>query len=236
MQLFQLNPSVEKRTIDKKYLRYVDQIVFLAKNTKSVRLQNTLWQLQNAHSQQTGGVNRIMVVGPHGKQHVATRRQPFHPHSHIHTHTHTHTHTLMHRHRGSVNERDIYCTERENRYLHKGLHLVSLRWRWWGEGWPVNMKRYTHYLSVWGWQHTDVMRHTHHHSGAKWTDAMGTVGESPWGWDCVCRCVCVCACVCVCVCVCRGGCWERCEDWEWGLGQRDRCLLTATARRPAVNS
>lgn len=72
---------------------------------------------------QTGRVNRIMDVGPHGKQHVATRRRPFHPH----THAHKHTNTLMHQHRGSVNERDVYCTERENRYLHKGLHLVSLR-------------------------------------------------------------------------------------------------------------
>lgn len=74
--------------------------------------------LQNEHSPQTGRVNRIMDVGPHGKQHVATRR--------MHTHTHTHTTELM-RHRGSVNERYILYRERENRYLHKGLHLVSLR-------------------------------------------------------------------------------------------------------------
>lgn len=53
----------------------------------------------------------------------------------------------MHGHIGSVNERGLYCTDSENRYLHKGLHLVSLRWQWWGEGWPVNMKRYT--LSQW---------------------------------------------------------------------------------------
>lgn len=134
---------------------------------------------------------------------------------------HAHARALMYRHRRSANESDIYCTqrgsvrererggerERENRYLHKALHLVSLRWRWWGEGWPVNMKRYTHYLSVWAWQHRDIMRCARHHLGAKWTDAMGTVGESPWGWD-----------------------------WEWGLGQRDHRLLTATVRRPAVTS
>lgn len=79
---------------------------------------------------------------------------------------------------------------------------MSLHWRWWGEGWPVNMKRYTHYLSVRGWQHTGIMRYTHYHSGAKWTDAMGTVGESPWDLD-----------------------------WEWGPGPGDHRLLTTAARQ-----
>lgn len=36
---------------------------------------------------------------------------------------------------------------------------------------------------------------------------MGTVSRAPWG-----------------------------RDWEWGLGQRDCCLLTATVRSPAVTS
>lgn len=95
-------------------------------------------QLQNAQSQQTGRVNRKMDVGPHGKQHVAARRRPFHPHTLANIQTCSCTDTE------EVWMRGIYTvTDNENRYLHKGLHLVSLRWQWWGEGWPVNMKRYT---------------------------------------------------------------------------------------------
>lgn len=121
--------------------------------------------------------------------------------------TRTHTHTHMGVRMRLINSVQRKIDSQRDRYLHKGLHLVSLRWRWWGEGWPVNMKRYTHYLSVWGWQHTGIMRYTHYHSGAKWTDAMGTVGESPWG-----------------------------SDWEWGLGPGDRCLLTTAATHPVFTS
>lgn len=79
-----------------------------------------------------------MDVGPHGKQHVAARRRPFHPHTLANIQTCSCTDTE------EVWMRGIYTvTDNENRYLHKGLHLVSLRWQWWGEGWPVNMKRYT---------------------------------------------------------------------------------------------
>ena len=107
--------------------------------------------LQNAHDLQTGRVNTIMDIGSHGEQHVATRRRPFHPHTHTHTHTYTHTQKNIQTcscTRGSENKRDIYCTDSESRYLHKGLHLVSLRWQWWGEGSPVNMNRYTLAQSV----------------------------------------------------------------------------------------
>lgn len=33
-------------------------------------------------------------------------------------------------------------------------------------------------------QRTDVIRYTHYHLGAKRTDTMGTVADSPWGRDC----------------------------------------------------
>lgn len=47
-----------------------------------------------------------------------------------------------------------------SRYLHKGLHPVSLRSQWWGEGLPVRW-RDAHYLSVWGWRLTHMHAHTH---------------------------------------------------------------------------
>jgi len=53
-----------------------------------------------------------------------------------------------------------------SRYLHKGLHPVSLRSQWWGEGLPVRW-RDAHYLSVWEWRltrmHTHTRTHTHSH-------------------------------------------------------------------------
>lgn len=167
-------------------------------------------QWKDAQSPITGRVKKKMDVEAQTENRMVKAGGTF-SNTYMDTYVHRDTHTLggggvwmglinsVQRKRDS--QRDRY------RYLHKGLHLVSLRWRWWGEGWPVNMKRYTHYLSVWGWQHTGIMRYTHYHSGAKWTDAMGTVGESPWG-----------------------------SDWEWGLGLGDRRLLTTAATHPAFIS
>lgn len=45
---------------------------------------------QKAHSPQTGRVNRIMDVGPHGKQHVAYQEVDF---------SSTHTNMLIHQQR-----------------------------------------------------------------------------------------------------------------------------------------
>lgn len=171
-------------------------------------------QWKDAHSPKTGRVKKKMDVEQHG----TNRNRMVNAGGTFFLHIHGHIRAQRHAHAGGwgggvwmglINsvQRKRDSQRARYRYLHKGLHLVSLRWRWWGEGWPVNMKRYTHYLSVWGWQHTGIMRYTHYHSGAKWTDAMGTVGESPWG-----------------------------SDWEWGLGPGDRRLLTTAATHPAITS
>lgn len=75
---------------------------------------------------------------PHGKQPLTTKRRPFHVHLHANIQT-----GLCSRGSGNKKKKRIHTVDSERRYLHKGLRLVSLRWQWWGEGWPANTKRRT---------------------------------------------------------------------------------------------